>query len=644
MNYRHDRIISYSPDFLFSDSGIHLGHSVTGKDVFLSPDALKRHLVVLGKTGTGKSNILKRIVSEIIDKNLGSVVILDPHGNMARSLACRYSVSTMVLSPRSVFFGNKEKSITLNPLQINGKQKDPSVIGGWVRDAFSSESTLSQGTWGPRLELIFTSVMNELILSKDNANLGDLLDLLANPSKMRLFLKDIKNDNLRQFLRSQMADWRGWNQYVASSINKLLPIIADSGLKNIASGRSDSTDLLEFLQLGSKILVPEIWKDVTSEENYRIISVLLILKLWTSRIYEAKEGIPIYIVIDEAQLLSENVLDRLLREGRKFGFHIIMATQFIGKTNDRIMETVKGNTSNFISFTVSDDEARTVSRNFFSEPVSTQLFHVLTSQSIHKCVIWSQRETGISGPLSVIPELCDISDDLDSFNRLREESIEKYGINVERDDESLVDLHEHILDQFEKFLKDHKIQMERGIKINGLIPDGIFYYRGTRFIAEVEVSDIVNKSRIREKLYNYYDHRIVFLVPSGFHSNILETLLSEKGIDFLIRRRGKIALSAIMNFSIVEVNDTFSIFGLNFQKSLELEDLLNGSVSLTVSNLTFPEIRKFLLSELIAYNRNAIEYPLNKIIEIFGEQNAMLFRERCVRNNNTINIEEILID
>ncbi len=644
MNYRHDRIISYSPDFLFSDSGIHLGHSVTGKDVFLSPDALKRHLVVLGKTGTGKSNILKRIVSEIIDKNLGSVVILDPHGNMARSLACRYSVSTMVLSPRSVFFGNKEKSITLNPLQINGKQKDPSVIGGWVRDAFSSESTLSQGTWGPRLELIFTSVMNELILSKDNANLGDLLDLLANPSKMRLFLKDIKNDNLRQFLRSQMADWRGWNQYVASSINKLLPIIADSGLKNIASGRSDSTDLLEFLQLGSKILVPEIWKDVTSEENYRIISVLLILKLWTSRIYEAKEGIPIYIVIDEAQLLSENVLDRLLREGRKFGFHIIMATQFIGKTNDRIMETVKGNTSNFISFTVSDDEARTVSRNFFSEPVSTQLFHVLTSQSIHKCVIWSQRETGISGPLSVIPELCDISDDLDSFNRLREESIEKYGINVERDDESLVDLHEHILDQFEKFLKDHKIQMERGIKINGLIPDGIFYYRGTRFIAEVEVSDIVNKSRIREKLYNYYDHRIVFLVPSGFHSNILETLLSEKGIDFLIRRKGKIALSAIMNFSIVEVNDTFSIFGLNFQKSLELEDLLNGSVSLTVSNLTFPEIRKFLLSELIAYNRNAIEYPLNKIIEIFGEQNAMLFRERCVRNNNTINIEEILVD
>ena len=136
----------------------------------------------------------------------------------------------------------------------------------------------------------------------------------------------------------------------------------------------------------------------------------------------------------------------------------------------------------------------------------------------------------------------------------------------------------------------------------------------------------------------------MFLVPSGFHSNILETLLSEKGIDFLIRRRGKIALSAIMNFSIVEVNDTFSIFGLNFQKSLELEDLLNGSVSLTVSNLTFPEIRKFLLSELIAYNRNAIEYPLNKIIEIFGEQNSMLFRERCVRNNNTINIEEILVD
>ncbi|MCW6169050.1 MAG: DUF87 domain-containing protein [Thermoplasmatales archaeon] len=644
MNYRHDRIISYSPDFFFSDLGILLGHSVTGKDVFLNPDALRRHLVVLGKTGTGKSNILKRIVSEIIDKKLGSVVILDPHGNMARSLACRYVDSTMVLSPRSVFSGIRQKSITLNPLQIKGEQNDPSVIGGWVRDAFSSENTLSQGTWGPRLELIFTSVMNELILSKDDANLADLLDLLANPSKMRLFLKVIKNDNLRQFLKSQMADWRGWNQYVASSINKLLPVIADEGLKNIASGRLDSTDLLEFLQSGSKILIPEIWKEVTSEENYRIISVLLILKLWTSRIYDIKERIPIYIVVDEAQLLSENVLDRLLREGRKFGFHIIMATQFIGKYNDRIMETVKGNASNFISFSVSDDEARTISRNFFSDPVSTQLFHVLTSQSIHKCVLWSQRETGISGPLSVVPELCGIKDDLESFNRLREESIEKYGTNIEKDEEPLLDLHEHILDQFEIFLKDHKIQLERGIKINGLVPDGIFYYGGTRFIAEVEVSDIVNKSRIREKLYNYYDHKIVFLVPSGFHSNVLETLLSERNIDSLIKRKGKNALSSVMNFSIVEVSDTSSIFGLNFHKPLDLEDLLKGSAVLTLNNLPFPEIRKFLLSEMVTQNRNAIEYPSNKIMEIFGEENATLFRERFVGNDDTINIAAILID
>ncbi len=644
MSYRHENIIASSPETFYSGSGIFLGHSISGKKIFLDPDTLQRHLVILGKTGTGKSNMLKKIVGEIIEKKLGSVVLLDPHGDTAQSIASRFPGSTLVLSPYTIPNGTLKTGITINPLYSADRTRDSSVISGWVRDAFSSEYSLSQGTWGPRLELIFTSLLNQLILVNKNCNLGDLLNLLTDPSKLRLFLKDVKDDNLRQFLKAQMSDWRGWNQYVSSSINKLLPVIGYDGLRNISSGRVDSVDLFEYLQEDSRLLIPEFWRGVTSEENYRIISVLLLLKIWMLRINANEGKLPIYIVADEAHILSENIIDRFLREGRKFDFRLIIATQFIGKDNDRLQESINGNVANFISFSVSEDEAQGISRNLFEGAIQKKLSLVLRSQSVHRCVLWSQTENGVAGPLSIIPSLSDFTIDPITFEAIREESVRNYGtIITENTEDDLTSLHEYLINKFEAYLKKSRVNLERGIKVNGKIPDGIFEYMGTKFIVEVEVSDILNSNRIKEKLRQYSDHRIIFLVPFGFPANVMETLLSEANLSKLAGSKLKTALSSVLNFSVVEVGDSFITHGLGFSKEMAMDDIFTGSVMLSLQNLEFPEIRKYLLEGMLAEKKVFMEYPAAAIEKIFGTENSTLFKKTSLRDDRIVTVHDLVM-
>jgi len=646
MSYRHDKIISVFSENFYSGSGISLGRSVIGKEVTLNPDALRRHLVILGKTGTGKSNILRVITAEIIRRKLGSVVLLDPHGDTARSISCEFPRSTMVLSPYPLDRGSEKMAVTINPLSVGKSVNNPSAVSGWIREAFSTESSLSQGTWGPRLELIFTSLLNQLMVSRPGATLGDLLSLLTDQLKMKLFLKDVTDDNLRQFLKSQMADWRGWNQYVSSSVNKLLPIISDPGLRNIASGRVDSVDLFQYIQEDARILVAEIWRGITSDENYRILSVLLLLKLWMLSMESTDMKFPVYVVIDEAQLLSENIMDRLLREGRKFGFRLIIATQFIGRSNEKIRESIKGNVANFLSFSLSEEEAENIARNFFEGDIKKRLTVVLRSQAVHRCVIWSQNEAGVIGPLSFTPNLSSAVYSDETFGEIRRRSTEDYGTVIYNDDvqEQLIDLHEHLLDLFEKFLKKKKITLERGTKVNGTIPDGIFEYRGTRFIVEVEVSDILNRRRIKEKLTHYYDHKIVFLVPSGFHSNILEILLSKDNLSSLTDSGRKNIMDSIKNFSVVEVEDSCTIFGLDCFKKMSMDDLFLGSVMFTIENLKFPEIRKYILKRMIGEGKVVTEFPAEELKMIFGSDNSEYFRNRFVRDGNSIAIQDLFVD
>ena len=69
-------------------SGLHLGKSVyrgTTKEVYIADDDRRRHVYIVGKTGTGKTELLKYMLMQDIRSGAG-VAFIDPHGDAAEDI------------------------------------------------------------------------------------------------------------------------------------------------------------------------------------------------------------------------------------------------------------------------------------------------------------------------------------------------------------------------------------------------------------------------------------------------------------------------------------------------------------------------------------------------------------------------------
>ena len=627
--YRHDYVISVSPSLFITGEGLSVGKSVTGKNVTIEPDMLSRHLLILGKTGTGKSNLLRLLIKGIIAGDHGSVVVLDPHGDLGKECVSLFPENSFVISPKHVNSESGELFLNFNAISTPGGSADSSLSAGWIRDAFSSEGVFSQGTWGPRLEVVFTAILNEIIETKENANLNDLLNLLLNPGDMRRFVSSTSNDQLKAFLKMQISDWRGWNQYVTSSINKLMPLVVNKGISRLISGRVDSLNLYDYMQEKPRILVPEIWKEVVPQETYKILAILILLKIWALRLSENNSSVtrPIYVVVDEAQLIPENILDRLLREGRKFGFRLIIATQFLDRSQVKLGDTIRGNIGNFIGFSVSQREAEQISENFFSGYLKDKLSDVLKSQSIHKAVIWSQHENGYSGPLSFEPCRQEAVPDNQLFVKIRNKCIIEHGLpeNDVPKAESTADLHEFLILQFQKYLEKHSIASDRGLEVSGSYPDAVFEYLGNRFLVEVEVSDLTNFSRIISKMEKYAGMWIIFLTPPENSRKLMARILQylAENPRKIFDNPGSKVTDPLSRVTILEYSRGFQFLAAGRLRRFRFEFLTNGTFIKTMEELSYPQIRKFLYSRMIKDATFRIDYPRSEISKTFGDKNSI---------------------
>ena len=73
----------FLPDNL-PQEGILLGVKKAGQvnhEIYIAKDSLARHLYIMGQTGTGKSTLLKTMITDCLNKNEGFTVI-DPHGDL----------------------------------------------------------------------------------------------------------------------------------------------------------------------------------------------------------------------------------------------------------------------------------------------------------------------------------------------------------------------------------------------------------------------------------------------------------------------------------------------------------------------------------------------------------------------------------
>ncbi len=199
--------------------------------VFFQPEELddipEGHGAIFGKTGSGKTSMLHKIGKRIAEKD-STLVILDPHGDLARSI--NIPGKTIFISPLFREINNKKYAIKMNLMEM-GEIRDEIAINSvteTLKLLFSMDFDYSQGTWGPRLETVFSTAIPEVIRNVDNATLIDLIDSLMTK-------KYIEDKGIFSKLNGKF-----YYDYIQSTLNKIIPVVENPFLREFLCSRNVS--------------------------------------------------------------------------------------------------------------------------------------------------------------------------------------------------------------------------------------------------------------------------------------------------------------------------------------------------------------------------------------------------------------------
>lgn len=317
------------------------------------------HTYIIGKTGTGKTNLLQTHIIQDISFGRGFCVI-DIHGDLIKTI---HSVVPKRRQEDVIYLDitNPEHNFKFNPFIKVPYEKRPLIASG-ILDVFEK---LWKGAWGLKLEHILRYILLTL-LDQEEANIGDILKIMDDDKYREECVKNVVNDDIKRF-------WQ--KEFKLYSKGDLLPIYNKVGAFLIYPAIRrlliENTNEISFRDImdNRKILLINISKGIIGENVSSILGSLILNSLSFSAfsridIHESNR-VPFFVYLDEFQNYTTLSLVNMLSELRKFKLALIMAHQYLAQLSDEIRDAVLGNVGTVISFRLGVADASYFSKEYY---------------------------------------------------------------------------------------------------------------------------------------------------------------------------------------------------------------------------------------------------------------------------------------
>jgi type IV secretory pathway TraG/TraD family ATPase VirD4 len=335
-------------------------HRNTGTPFGIRRADRRSHMYIIGKTGTGKSTLLKMLVLQDITAGEG-LALFDPHGDLAEEV-----VSQVPSARRGdlIYLDVPDRSFVwhFNPFAGIPKEKHALATAGMV-EVFKK---LWPDEWGPRLEHLLRNVVFTLLEAGD-ATFADIPRLLSDREYRGAMLKKVSNAMVREFWEKEFAGYSPPFRAVVTAplLNKVGAFLTDPLLHSILTGERSSFDLRRVMDEG-KILMVNLAKGKLGEGPAALLGSLLVSHLSLAAMERAdrpqEERRDFYLYLDEFHIFATLTLATMLSELRKYRLNLILAHQYLSQLESEVRDAVFGNAGTFIAFRVGALDAPTVAR------------------------------------------------------------------------------------------------------------------------------------------------------------------------------------------------------------------------------------------------------------------------------------------
>jgi hypothetical protein len=340
-------------------------HSADKKDNYvITSKARQRHTAIFGKSGVGKTTLMRNMIVWDMVNGLG-VSVLDPHGQLIDELLNHIPRSR---TNEVIYFNPHDtKAIPgINILERVSRDHRPLVVSALV----STLKNIWPDNWGPQTEYLLSNFTFALLEQREPATLLALPKLLTDSAYRAHVLKSVSDPAVRGFFKIYDEVWDDDQRARASAplLNKASKFITNPLLRNIIGQPTSSFDFRRLMDR-QQILLCDLSKGALGEDVSSLLGSLITTKMYLASLSRQdtpeKDRVPHFFYIDEVHNFTYGVdLASILSEARKYRLTLSIATQTLNQLPEKTVAAVFGNCATVMCFRVSGADAKVLEYEF----------------------------------------------------------------------------------------------------------------------------------------------------------------------------------------------------------------------------------------------------------------------------------------
>lgn len=328
-------------------------------------DDRRRHVYIIGKTGMGKTALLRNMIIQDIQDGHG-VGFVDPHGDAAEEL--------LDFIPKEriedvVYFnpGDLDYPVSFNVMeQVSAETRH--LVASGMMGVFKK---IWPDVWSARMEYILNNAILAL-LEYPGSTLLSINRMLADPDYRAKVIDKMKDPVVKAFWTQEYSRYsqRYETEATAAIQNKIGQFISAPLIRNIIGQTVSSVDMRAIMD-DKKILILNLSKGRVGEDASKLLGGLLITKLQLAAMSRVdireEERQDFFLYVDEFQNFATESFATILSEARKYRLDLTLAHQYITQMEDIVRDAVFGNVGTLVCFRIGAEDAEHLEKEFFPE-------------------------------------------------------------------------------------------------------------------------------------------------------------------------------------------------------------------------------------------------------------------------------------
>lgn len=328
----------------------------------LSPHDRRHHLYVVGKSGTGKTTLLRNLILQDIVAGHG-VGVIDPHGDLVSDVLDHIPSNRI---EQVAYFNpaDLEHPVGFNLLGQTPPDSRHLVASGIVGVFKSAWADF----WGPRTEYILYATVAAL-LDCENVSLLGIQRMLSDNRFRAWVVKQIKDPMVRSFWVNEFAAFNRATQQemVAPIQNKVGQLLMSPHLRNIL-GQIKSRMDARFMMDNGRVFIADVSKGRLGADKANLLGALLVKQFELAAM--SRTDVPestrrdFYLYVDEFQSFATDSFVSILSEARKYRLCLTLSHQYTDQVRPEIRDAVFGNIGSLVAFRVGQRDAELLEREY----------------------------------------------------------------------------------------------------------------------------------------------------------------------------------------------------------------------------------------------------------------------------------------